>query len=107
MQQIANQCAIAIRQARLYEAANQQVEELAKLNQLKDDFLKTISHELKAPMSSIQLAVQTVESFLANKKSPRNSRIFQRVIEIFKESCDRQKQLVDDFLTLCYKVGFV
>ena len=102
MQQVANQCAIAIRQARLYEASNQQVEELARLNQLKDDFLKTISHELKAPMSSIQLAVQTMESLLANKKSPRSSNVFRRVIEIFKESCNRQKQLVDDLLTLCY-----
>ena len=102
MQQVASQCAIAIRQARLYEASNQQVEELAKLNQLKDDFLKTISHELKAPMSSIQLAAQTIEALLATKQNPRNSPTFKRVIQIFHKSCDRQKQLVDDLLTLCY-----
>ena len=90
MQQIANQCAIAIRQARLYEAANRQVEELAKLNQLKDDFLKTISHELKAPMSSIQLATQTMETLFARKQNPHNSPTFQRVLKIFQESCDRQ-----------------
>ena len=102
MQQIANQCAIAIRQARLYEVSNQQVAALAKLNQLKDDFLKTISHELKAPMTSIQLAVQTLETLLASQKNPRNSPIFKRVIKIFRQSCDRQKQLVEDLLTLCY-----
>ena len=102
MQQVAAQCAIAIRQARLYQASNQQVEQLAKLNQLKDDFLKTISHELKAPMSSIQLAAETMETLLANNKNPQKSRIFRRVIQIFHESCDRQKQLVDDLLTLCY-----
>ncbi|NJR64637.1 MAG: PAS domain-containing protein [Leptolyngbyaceae cyanobacterium CRU_2_3] len=38
VQQVANQCAIAIRQARLYEASQSQVKELEHLNQLKDDF---------------------------------------------------------------------
>ena len=102
MQQVASQCAIAIRQARLYESSNKQVEELAKLTQLKDDFLKTISHELNAPISSIQLAAQTMENLLAANQNPQNSPIFQRVLQIFHESCQRQKQLIDDLLTLCY-----
>lgn len=102
MQQMASQCAIAIRQARLYAASNQQIEELAKLNQLKDDFLKTISHELRVPMSSIQLAAQTMETLLTNKADPKNSPTFKRVLKIFHESCQRQKQLLDDLLTLCY-----
>lgn len=102
MQQMAASCAIAIRQARLHQASLQQVEELDKLNQLKDDFLKTISHELKAPMSSIQLAAETMETLLATQKNPRKSPTFKRVIQIFHESCDRQKRLVDDLLTLCY-----
>ncbi len=102
IQQVAAQCAIAIRQARLHRASLQQVEELGKLNQLKDDFLKTISHELKAPMSSIQLAAETMETLLATQKHPQKSPTFKRVIQIFHESCDRQKQLVDDLLTLCY-----
>ncbi|KST65381.1 hybrid sensor histidine kinase/response regulator [Mastigocoleus testarum] len=102
MQQVASHCAIAIRQARLYQASNQQVAQLAKLNQLKDDFLKTITHELKAPMSSIQLATQTMETLLTNQQNPHRSPIFKRVIKIFHESCQRQKQLIDDLLTLCY-----
>lgn len=102
MQQVASQCAIAMRQARLYASSNQQVAELAKLNQLKDDFLKTVSHELKAPISSIQLAAQTLESLLKAKQNPRHSPLFQRVLKIFHESCQRQKKLTDDLLTLCY-----
>ncbi|GAA6617729.1 response regulator [Scytonema sp. NUACC26] len=43
--QVTNQCAIAIRQARLYQAVQIQLEELQRLNQLKDDFLRTISIE--------------------------------------------------------------
>ena len=102
MQQVASQCAIAMRQARLYANSNQQVAELAKLNQLKDDFLKTVSHELKAPVSSIQLAAQTLESLLKAKQNPRQSPLFKRVLKIFHESCKQQKKLTDDILTLCY-----
>jgi signal transduction histidine kinase len=102
MQQVASQCAIAMRQARLYASSNQQVAELAKLNQLKDDFLKTVSHELKAPISSIQLAAQTLESLLKAKQNPHQSPLFQRVLKIFHESCQQQKKLTDDLLTLCY-----
>ncbi len=102
MEQVASQCAIAMRQARLYASSNQQVAELAKLNQLKDNFLKTVSHELKAPLSSIQLAAQTLESLLNAKQNARQSPLFKRVLKIFRESCQRQKELTDDLLTLCY-----
>ena len=100
--QVASQCAIAMRQARLYTESNQHIAELAKLNHLKDDFLKTISHELKAPMSSIQLAAQTLEGILSSKKNAARSPLFKRVVEIFRESCQRQKQLVDGLVTLSY-----
>ena len=102
MQQVASQCAIAIRQARLYEASNHQVLELARLNQLKDDFLKTITHELKAPLSSIHLAAETMDALLATEANPHKSPTFKRVIKIFHDSYNRQKQLIDDLLTLCY-----
>ncbi len=102
VQQVASQCAIAIRQARLYEAAQMQVKELENLNVLKDDFLKTISHELRAPMSSIQLAAQTLEKFLSAESSVKKSPTFAKVFKIFQQACQRQKQLVDDLLTLCY-----
>ena len=101
IQQVASQCAIAIRQARLYADSNRQVAELAKLNQLKNDFLKTISHELKTPMSSIQLAAQTLENLLKNTKNPRKSPLFERVFNIFHDSCQRQKDIIDNLVTLC------
>ena len=102
VEQISIQCAIAIRQARLYEASQTQVKELAKLNNIKDDFLKTISHELRSPMSSIQLAVETLEKLLEIERTIPQSKTFQRVIEIFRRSCRRQNQLVNNLLTLCH-----
>nr|WP_277874846.1 histidine kinase dimerization/phospho-acceptor domain-containing protein [Leptolyngbya sp. FACHB-16] len=64
VQQVANQCAIAVRQARLYQAAQLQVEELGRLNQLKDDFLSTVSHELRTPISNIKMATHMLEFIL-------------------------------------------
>ncbi|MDJ0648019.1 MAG: response regulator [Xenococcaceae cyanobacterium MO_188.B19] len=102
MQQVASQCAIAIRQARLYETSQKYGEELKKLNQLKDDFLKTISHELKTPMSSIQLATQTMEKLISSEANFANSPTFSKVFQIFHQSCQRQSQLIEDLLTLTH-----
>ena len=102
VEQIANQCAIAIRQARLYQQSQIQVKELARLNRLKDDFLKTISHELRTPMSSIQLASETLEALLEKEMGSKRSATFTKVLDIFRSACDRQNQLVNDLLTLCY-----
>lgn len=102
VEQIANQCAIAIRQARLYQQSQIQVQELARLNLLKDDFLKTISHELRTPMSSIMLASETLEALLDKELDRHKSATFTRVLDIFRSACDRQNRLIDDLLTLSY-----
>ncbi|NJP12016.1 MAG: GAF domain-containing protein [Leptolyngbyaceae cyanobacterium RU_5_1] len=64
VKQVANQCAIALRQSRLFQAVQQKVQELEQLNALKDDFLGTVSHELRSPMSNIKLAAQLLEIHL-------------------------------------------
>jgi GAF domain-containing protein/two-component sensor histidine kinase len=102
VEQVANQCAIAIRQARLYQHSQIQVQELARLNLLKDDFLKTVSHELRTPMSSIQLASETLEILIKKEMGSQRSATFSKVLNIFHAACDRQNQLVNDLLTLCY-----
>jgi len=106
VQQIANECAIAIRQARLYEAAQQQVRELERLNQLKDDFLKTISHELRSPLSSIILGAQTLEkvlnqAFESSFKST-DERTIRRLFQTLHTECHRENKLIEDLLTFCY-----
>jgi signal transduction histidine kinase/CheY-like chemotaxis protein len=102
VEEVASQCAIAIRQARLYEASQIQVRELEKLNQLKDDFLRTISHELRTPMSSIKLAAQTLEKLISVEQTGDRSSTFNKVMRIFQQACNRQNELVDDLLSLCY-----
>ncbi|MGA9379197.1 MAG: GAF domain-containing protein, partial [Phormidium sp.] len=93
VQQVANQCAIAIRQARLYQAAQAQVEELAKLNQLKDDFLSAVSHELRTPMTNMKMAIQML------KIAPPGDRQ-QRYLQILQSECNRETELINDLLDL-------
>ncbi|GAB4152224.1 MAG: hypothetical protein Fur0046_31750 [Cyanobacteria bacterium J069] len=100
-QQVANQCAIALRQARLFQASQAQVRELEKLNQLKDDFLSTVSHELRTPMSNIKMAIQMLELFLQqagvlDDEPTRANRYFR----ILREESQREISLINDLLDL-------
>jgi PAS domain S-box-containing protein len=116
VQQVANQCAIALRQARLYQAAQAQVEELERLHQLKDSFLSTISHELRTPIANIKMATEMLETILfQNEESGRtherdsslsfipHSSSFQRLsryFQILKNEVQREISLIDDLLDL-------
>ncbi|MBD2776982.1 ATP-binding protein [Iningainema tapete] len=93
VQQVANQCAIALRQARLYQAAKAQVEELQKLSRLKDDFLSTVSHELRTPMSNIKMAIQMLKISTTSERS-------QIYLDILQNECGREIQLINDLLDL-------
>ncbi len=101
VQQVANQCAIAIRQARLYQAAQAQVEELEKLNHLKDDFLSTVSHELRTPVCNIKMAAQMLEIVLTQigvfDAHPNTA---ARYFQILQDECQREISLINNLLDL-------
>lgn len=108
VQQVANQCAIALRQARLYEAAQAQVRELERLNQLKDDFLSTISHELRTPIASMKMIIDLLTTVTdrgrnlieeISKSSPEDNKVVQ-YFKVLEEECDRELALVEDLLSL-------
>lgn len=101
VQQVANQCAIAIRQARLFQAAQAQVRELERLNRLKDDFLSTVSHELRTPMANIKMAVHMLDLTLRDLgmfKTQANP--LDRYFQVLKDECQREINLIDDLLDL-------
>lgn len=101
VQQVANQCAIALRQSRLYQAAQAQVRELERLSQLKDDFLSTVSHELRTPMSNIKMATQMLEICLKSLGVFDNDAIaVSRYFQILKDECQREISLINDLLDL-------
>ncbi|MGI0489944.1 GAF domain-containing protein [Pantanalinema rosaneae CENA516] len=106
VQQVANQCAIAIRQARLYQTAQGQVEKLEKLIALKDEFLTSMTHELRTPLSSISLAIQTLEKVLEPKEwIAKESQIISRTLQILQEACQKEIRLINNLLTLSYVDG--
>ncbi len=109
VQQVANHCAIGIRQARLYVAAQGQVEELGRLNRLKDDFLSTISHELRTPLSNMNNAIQMLELFLAQPNLfQENAEVNLRLtpsraisyLQILRHQYQEELNLVNDLLDL-------
>ena len=104
MQQVASQCAIAIRQARLYRAAKLQVEELERLNRLKDDFLKTISHELRTPLTSIEMGADTLKMLfkLLPNWQQQHFDAADESLEILEAGYEREIKLVNDLLELVH-----
>lgn len=125
VQQVANQCAIAIRQARLYAAAQSQVEVLEHLHQMKDDFLSTVSHELRSPITNMKMAIQMlkltahrteaipVESHRIATRTPGEDTTqtikapdmtpidpTQKYLQILDSECEREINLINDLLDL-------
>ncbi|MEX0269189.1 PAS domain S-box protein [Leptolyngbyaceae cyanobacterium UHCC 1019] len=93
VQQVANQCAIAIRQARLYQATHAQVAALEELNQLKDDFLSTVSHELRTPMSNMKMAIHMLKTMTSPERQ-------KQYLDILQSECIREIELINDLLDL-------
>ncbi|WP_448563116.1 sensor histidine kinase [Trichothermofontia sp.] len=101
VEQVANQCAIAIRQARLYSEVQAQVKALEQLHRLKDDFLSTVSHELRTPIANIKMATQMLE--LGLQKLQTEPAILPRLnqyLQILKDEGQRELSLINDLLDL-------
>lgn len=91
--QVANQCAIGLRQARLFRAAQEQVQALERLNRLKDDFISTVSHELRTPLTSLKMALHMLQVAPEREKQAQYLSIAQR-------ECQREIELINDLLDL-------
>ncbi|MEH1838449.1 MAG: ATP-binding protein [Nostoc sp.] len=80
-----------------------QVAELQRLNHLKEDFLATISHEMRTPLSNIKMAISTLENLLdrqgiLNSSTPSPSESVARYLTILREQCEQELDLVDNLL---------
>ncbi len=72
-------------------ALAQQVQELEALNNMKDEFLSTVSHELRAPMTNIRLVIELLPS------AETEAEILQ-YLEILERECTRETNLINDLL---------
>ncbi|AKG22349.1 sensor histidine kinase [Calothrix sp. 336/3] len=101
VQQVANQCAIALRKSEFMAIVKHQSQELGTLEHLKNEFLRTLSHELRTPITSISLAVQTLETVLRHQGVLEQD-IVPQLLQILHTECHRESKLINDLLTLTY-----
>ncbi|MCJ2541302.1 GAF domain-containing protein [Thermostichus vulcanus] len=90
---VACQCAIAIRQARFYQTIQQQVQQLQTLNQLKDEFLHMVSHEMRTPLTNMKLAI----GFLSKANLTEREKHYLQILEM---ETNREIDLINDLLEL-------
>jgi signal transduction histidine kinase/HAMP domain-containing protein len=82
--------------ARLYEAENRLVEDLKSLDQAKSDFFATVSHELRAPLTSIEGYVE----MLAEGEGGPVTGEQRKMLDVVDHSAVRLRNLIDDVFTL-------
>lgn len=81
-------------QAKLYEKTRQQIDQLRHLNQLKDEFLATVSHELKTPLTKMSVAIELL------RQPGLPPALCTKYTDILKQQCTHEINLINDLLTL-------
>ena len=118
---LADHLSIAIQQAELFQQIQElnctleekvqartaqldrQVQELQRLDHLKNDFLSTVSHELRTPLANMKMAIRLLSAVLlpdrGTAKSPDPAKISQ-YLKVLDNECEREIKLVEDLLEL-------
>ncbi|MBD1932109.1 PAS domain S-box protein [Trichocoleus sp. FACHB-69] len=108
---LGTQVTIAIKQAKLYQEVqdlnarlerkveertaqlSQKMQELKELNELKDEFLHAVSHDLRTPIMGMSLVVNNLLN-----KSGETIPISRSILERMIQSSDRQLSLINSLL---------
>lgn len=91
---LAQEAALAIRNARLYQRERQQVEELQTLEALQATFVSAVSHELRTPLTCIKTSVDMLDDAEA-KDIPE---VRQELLQTITHHTGRLEALVEDLL---------
>ncbi len=86
----------------------EEVAELQRLGQIKDDFVSTVSHELRSPMASVKMAISMLATALAKTgvavsqtANPDSAPCkTARYLQILQDECEREINLLNDLLDL-------
>lgn len=81
-------------QNKLSEKMRQQIQQLQKLNELKDDFMSSMSHELNTPLATMKMAIKML------RQTGDFSEKQTRYLDILEQEWNREFNLIKDLLTL-------
>jgi signal transduction histidine kinase len=73
--------------------AENRVEEMIRLDRLKDDFLSTASHELRTPLTNMKLALQMLQT----SGEPERQKQY---LQMLRAECERETVLINNLLDL-------
>jgi PAS domain S-box-containing protein len=89
---LAGQAAIAVDNARLYEATQKARQEAETANRLKDEFLATVSHKLRTPLNAMLGWTRMLRSGKLDASSTA------RALESIERNSKAQQQIIEDIL---------
>ncbi|MBG1245636.1 hybrid sensor histidine kinase/response regulator [Nostoc sp. NZL] len=84
---------------RAIEARKKQIEQeqlviqWEEINQLKNDFLNLVSHELRSPLSNMKMMIQMIQLSPGTEEA-------QRYLQLMESECDCELGLINDLLDL-------
>jgi two-component system phosphate regulon sensor histidine kinase PhoR len=96
MESVAADLGRGLNHARLYEAENRLVEDLKALDLAKSSFFAAVSHELRAPLTTIEGYVEMFGDGEAGEVTPQQ----RQMLETIDRSTVRLRNLVEDLFML-------
>jgi K+-sensing histidine kinase KdpD len=91
---LGQEAAIAVRNARLYQAEKRQVEQLQALERLQSGFVSSVSHELRTPLTILMTSLALLRE--QGEACPPETR--QELLETIEHHAERLEALVTDLL---------
>ncbi|MBN3958106.1 response regulator [Nostoc sp. NMS8] len=94
LQSVSDQMAIALERNNLLNSIQQQAEQLQRANQIKDEFLAVLSHELRSPLNPILGWAKLLQKGNLNPERTTTG------LEIIERNAQLQAQLINDLLDI-------